>query len=77
MEIRFRFRVLEKFLGEQRFDACYIVNNAATVGDLTRRADELSDERDWHEYLQTNLVSTIRLNNQIYSLLKERVRLSG
>lgn len=50
-----------------------IFHNAGTVGNLNLRSDELNSKEDWSNYLQTNLISTILINNAIYGQLKERV----
>jgi hypothetical protein len=55
---------------EINFDCCLIVHNAGTLGDLTKKSSELNDQIQWHEYLQTNLISTIHLNNKIFDILQ-------
>ncbi|KAL3120756.1 hypothetical protein niasHT_008048 [Heterodera trifolii] len=59
------------------FDLCLLFHNAGTVGEMAKKSSELSDEAQWHEFLQTNLVSAILLNNGIYEALSnaESVRL--
>lgn len=51
-----------------------LFHNAGTVGDLAKRSDELNSVEDWHKYLQINLVSTILLNNTVYSTVCNQVR---
>uniref|UniRef100_A0A183C5Q0 Sepiapterin reductase n=1 Tax=Globodera pallida TaxID=36090 RepID=A0A183C5Q0_GLOPA len=53
------------------FDLCLVFHNAGTVGEMAKRSSELNDESQWHDYLQTNLVSAILLNNEIYGALKK------
>lgn len=50
-----------------------LFHNAGTVGNVELRSDQLSSRDDWHHYLQTNLISTILINNAIYSELRTRV----
>ncbi|KAI6182564.1 hypothetical protein M3Y97_00394100 [Aphelenchoides bicaudatus] len=50
-----------------------LFHNAGTVGDLTKRSEQLNCGEDWHKYLQTNLVSTILLNNAVYSAVQDRI----
>ncbi|KAI1728381.1 short chain dehydrogenase domain-containing protein [Ditylenchus destructor] len=63
-----RIRHLE---ARYKFDIRLIIHNAGSVGDLTRRSSELNDEQQWASYLQTNLISTIHLNNMIYAALNK------
>lgn len=50
-----------------------IIHNAGSLGDLTKKSSELNNQEQWIEYLQTNLISTIYLNNLIYSVLNKEV----
>ncbi|CAD5206760.1 unnamed protein product [Bursaphelenchus okinawaensis] len=52
-------------------DSVVLIHNAGTVGDVTHPADELTDPSDWNDYLHTNLVSTIVLNNRILEQVKQ------
>nr|CAD2167910.1 unnamed protein product [Meloidogyne enterolobii] len=54
---------------KNKFDLCLIIHNAGTVGDLTKKSSELNEIEQWQNYLQTNLLSTILLNNLIYSVI--------
>jgi len=54
---------------KNKFDLCLIIHNAGTVGDLTKKSSELNEIGQWQNYLQTNLLSTILLNNLIYSVI--------
>lgn len=67
IDIGQRIRALED--ASTPFDLCLVVHNAGTLGDLSKKSSELNDEQQWHEYLQTNLLSAIMLNNQIVSAL--------
>jgi NADP-dependent 3-hydroxy acid dehydrogenase YdfG len=57
--------------GKKKIDVCLIVHNAGTLGDLTKNSSQLSDANQWHEYLQTNLISTIQLNNHLFNSLQQ------
>jgi short-subunit dehydrogenase involved in D-alanine esterification of teichoic acids len=50
-----------------------IFHNAGTIGNIELCSDQLNSSDDWHQYLQTNLISTIIINNAIYSKIKSRV----
>jgi sepiapterin reductase len=50
-----------------------ILHNAGTLGNISLRSNQLNSADDWHQYLQTNLISTILLNNAIYSIVKGKV----
>ncbi len=57
-----------------KFDIRLVVHNAGSVGDITKRSSELSDEQQWADYLQSNFISTVYLNNLIYSAIGKEVR---
>ncbi|KAI6178482.1 Oxidoreductase [Aphelenchoides besseyi] len=50
-----------------------VAHNAGTLGAIHKRANELNSADDWHSYLQTNLISTILLNNMIFNTIKGRL----
>lgn len=52
-----------------------VIHNAASLGDLTKKSSELNDQEQWIDYLQTNLISTIYLNNLIYSVFNKEVNI--
>ena len=56
------------------FDCSLIFHNSGTIGDITQKAEELKSEKDWHDYLQINLVSTILLNNLVLQILDNKVQ---
>lgn len=59
------------FIEKYTFDLRLIVHNAGTLGDMTKSSSELNDEEQWHLYIQTNLISTIHLNNKIFNAFKK------
>ncbi|KAH7723478.1 oxidoreductase [Aphelenchoides avenae] len=63
-------REAEELYAQNPFEARLVVHNAGTVGDITKTSSELIQEDDWHTYLQTNLISTIVLNNSVFNLVK-------
>lgn len=58
---------------DQSVELVAIFHNAGTVGNLSARSDELNSSEDWQNYLQTNLISTILINNAVYSKVRESV----
>lgn len=60
---------IKELESKNKFDLCLIIHNAGSVGDLTKKSSELNNIEQWQNYLQTNLLSTILLNNLIYSVI--------
>jgi len=55
---------LEGFLKAQSsFDVAFMVHNAATTGDLSKRVAKFENGSEIREHIETNLVSFILLNN--------------
>uniref|UniRef100_A0A7E4ZYG3 Sepiapterin reductase n=1 Tax=Panagrellus redivivus TaxID=6233 RepID=A0A7E4ZYG3_PANRE len=45
-----------------------IFHNAGTIGAVDKPCIEISDPTDWHNYLQSNVVAAVTLNNALYKL---------
>uniref|UniRef100_A0A0M3I5D2 Short chain dehydrogenase n=1 Tax=Ascaris lumbricoides TaxID=6252 RepID=A0A0M3I5D2_ASCLU len=48
-----------------KFDALLLVHNAGTIGDIKKRASEVSSAKDWRDFLQINLIAMIQINNLV------------
>uniref|UniRef100_F1L6Z5 Sepiapterin reductase n=1 Tax=Ascaris suum TaxID=6253 RepID=F1L6Z5_ASCSU len=48
-----------------KFDALLLVHNAGTIGDIKKRASEISSAKDWRDFLQINLIAMIQINNLV------------
>lgn len=57
----------------EKFDALMIIHNAGTIGDISKQATELMDMKQWHDYLQINLISVIQLNNLVLRTITNKV----
>ncbi|VDK52237.1 unnamed protein product [Anisakis simplex] len=51
------------------FDTLIMVHNAGTIGDLSKKAQEISTSKEWHDFLQINLIAMIQINNLVLSKL--------
>jgi len=60
--------ILKDFANDS-FESRIIFHNAGSLGDLSKKAQELSSEDDWKNYLQSNFISMVILNNRLYELL--------
>jgi hypothetical protein len=60
-------------LAKTKFDTRLVIHNAGGIGDVTKRSSELNDEQQWVSYLQTNFISTVYLNNLLYSAMGKEV----
>lgn len=55
------------------FDLLILVHNAGSIGDVSRRIEEMNDSKNWHQYLQANFVSMVLLNNLVLKMVTEQV----
>uniref|UniRef100_A0A1A9WC54 Sepiapterin reductase n=1 Tax=Glossina brevipalpis TaxID=37001 RepID=A0A1A9WC54_9MUSC len=57
------------------FERAFIVHNAGTVGDVSKRAREVDDTIIWTDYYQTNVFSAIALNVEFFKLFSKTPKL--
>lgn len=50
------------------FERAFIIHNAGTVGDVSKKAIDVPDTVIWTEYYHTNVFSTIALNVAFFSM---------
>lgn len=50
----------------ESFERAFIIHNAGTVGDVSKKAIDISDTDTWSQYYYTNLFSTIALNAEFF-----------
>ncbi|XP_037928867.1 sepiapterin reductase-like [Teleopsis dalmanni] len=50
----------------KNFERAFIIHNAGSVGDVSKRAVDVSDTSAWTEYYHLNLFSTVSLNCEFY-----------
>lgn len=50
------------------FERAFIVHNAGTVGDVSKKAVDVSDTGVWAQYYYTNVFSTISLNVEFFKV---------
>ncbi|XP_073833881.1 sepiapterin reductase [Musca autumnalis] len=53
------------------FERAFIVHNAGTVGDVSKKAKDVSDTELWTRYYHTNVFSTISLNVEFFKVFAE------
>ncbi|VDM28163.1 unnamed protein product [Toxocara canis] len=56
-----------------KFESLVLVHNAGTTGDMTKRAVEISTAKEWHDFLQINLVAMILINNLVLRKITKEV----
>ncbi|XP_058977745.1 sepiapterin reductase-like [Musca domestica] len=52
--------------GPANFERAFIIHNAGTVGDVSKKAKDISDTEVWSQYYHTNVFSTISLNVEFF-----------
>ncbi|XP_013108458.2 sepiapterin reductase [Stomoxys calcitrans] len=50
------------------FDRAFIIHNAGTLGDVTRKAQEMGETELWTQYYHTNVFATIALNVEFFKV---------
>ncbi|KJH44874.1 hypothetical protein DICVIV_09096 [Dictyocaulus viviparus] len=65
--------VLEEIKASSSFDSAFIFHNCGTVGDISKRSFELSNQEQWHNYLNVNLIATIQFNNLLLDSITNEV----
>lgn len=50
------------------FEKAFIIHNAGTVGDVAKKAIDVSDTVAWTQYYHTNVFSTIALNVEFFKV---------
>lgn len=50
------------------FERAFIIHNAGTVGDVSKKASDVSDTDAWSKYYHTNVFSTISLNVEFFKM---------
>lgn len=50
------------------FERAFIIHNAGTVGDVSKKAIDVSDTNVWTQYYHTNVFSTISLNVEFFKV---------
>uniref|UniRef100_A0A8D9FCD8 Sepiapterin reductase n=2 Tax=Cacopsylla melanoneura TaxID=428564 RepID=A0A8D9FCD8_9HEMI len=50
------------------FELCFLVNNAGSIGDVKKFAQDMKDEQEWNDYLALNVVSFATLTSSFVSL---------
>ncbi|XP_023309524.2 sepiapterin reductase [Lucilia cuprina] len=50
------------------FERAFIIHNAGTVGDVSKKAIDVSDTKVWTQYFHTNVFSTISLNVEFFKM---------
>ncbi|XP_059224359.1 sepiapterin reductase [Stomoxys calcitrans] len=53
------------------FERAFIIHNAGTVGDVSKRAKDISDTDMWTQYYHTNVFSTISLNVEYFKMFSQ------
>ncbi|CAJ0587125.1 unnamed protein product, partial [Mesorhabditis spiculigera] len=57
--------LLQKIVDGASISGVLLFHNAGSTGDLTKKAAELSDLKDWQQYLQANFLSLVSINNAV------------
>ncbi|KAL9885714.1 sepiapterin reductase isoform 1-T4 [Glossina fuscipes fuscipes] len=57
------------------FERAFIVHNAGTVGDVSKRAREVGDTIAWTDYYHTNIFSAIALNVEFFKMFPKTSKL--
>ena len=60
-----------KEFANDSFETKIIFHNAGSLGNLSKKAQELNSGDDWKDYLQSNFISMVILNNQLYEILSK------
>lgn len=55
----------------KNFELAYIIHNVGTVGDVTKKAKELSNIELWRKYFDLNVFSVATLNSVFMDMFKE------
>ncbi|XP_061393196.1 sepiapterin reductase-like [Musca vetustissima] len=53
------------------FKRAFIIHNAGTVGDVSKKAKDIADTEAWTQYYHMNLFSTISLNVEFFKVFAE------
>ncbi|XP_075158170.1 sepiapterin reductase [Haematobia irritans] len=53
------------------FERAFIIHNAGTVGDVSKKAIDISNIEIWREYYHMNVFSTISLNVEFFKIFPE------
>ncbi|KAE9550017.1 hypothetical protein FO519_006767 [Halicephalobus sp. NKZ332] len=61
--------IIKEISNNEVFETKLIFHNAGSLGNLSKKAQELSSSEDWQGYLQSNFVSVVLLNNHLYEIL--------